>query len=98
MTITKTINGTTLEAAVEGRLDTTTAPAFEKEIADSLEGITGLVLNFEKLEYISSSGLRALLRLQRSLASNAEIQVIIANDMVKEVFEVTGFDSFISIQ
>ncbi len=98
MTITKTLNGTTLVVAVEGRLDMNNSPIFEKELMGSLDGITELVLDFEKLDYIASSGLRALLLLHRSLPYKAETRIINANEIVKEVFEVTGFSNVISIQ
>lgn len=61
MTINKNVTGTTLTVELEGRLDTMTAPELEKALTDSLDGITELILDFEKLAYVSSAGLRVLL-------------------------------------
>ena len=61
LNITKKSEGTTLEVALEGRLDTTTAPQLEAELKSDLPGVTNLIMDFEKLEYISSAGLRVLL-------------------------------------
>ena len=61
MNITKNVNGTTLEIALEGRLDTMTAPELEAELNKALGGAESLVLDFSKLDYISSAGLRVLL-------------------------------------
>ena len=65
LNITKKSEGTTLEVALEGRLDTTTAPQLEAELKSDLPGVTNLVMDFEKLEYISSAGLRVLLSAQK---------------------------------
>ena len=69
MTITKTQNGSSLTVALEGRLDTTTAPELEKELKDSLNDVTELILDFAKLDYISSAGLRVLLSAHKTMAS-----------------------------
>ena len=58
MTINKTKNGTNLTVAVEGRIDTVTAPEFENEVKSAIDGIDELVLDFTELNYISSAGLR----------------------------------------
>ena len=97
MTINKTKNGTTLNAAVEGRIDTTTAPEFESEIKASIEGITSLVLDFEKLNYISSAGLRVLLSLQKVMNKQGSMTVKNANETVNDIFEVTGFSEILTI-
>ena len=98
MNVTKTQNGTELIAAVEGRLDTLTSSEFEQEMKAGLSGVTSLVLDFAKLEYISSAGLRALLNIKAELNGVAKMKVINANELVKEVFEVTGFNSIMSIE
>ena len=64
MTINKKLTASSLEIALEGRLDTTTAPKLEKELKESLNGVTELTLDFEKLDSISSAGLRVLLFVQ----------------------------------
>ena len=94
MTIDKKLEGTKLEIILEGRLDTITAPALEEEIKQSLNGITELIFDFEKLEYISSAGLRVLLAAQKIM--NKQGSMIIKN--VNDVFEVTGFVDILTIE
>ena len=67
MTIQKNLQGTTLRVTLEGRLDTTTAPQLEAELKAALDGITELDLDFEKLEYLSSAGLRVQLAAQKTM-------------------------------
>ena len=98
MTITKTQNGTDLLVAVEGRLDTMTAPEFETEMKSALADVANVTLDFEKLEYISSAGLRALLLVRKALYGKGNVKVINANNLVKEVFEVTGFINILDVQ
>ena len=98
MTINKQQNGTALTIAVEGRLDTTTAPELEAEIKKSLEGVTELTMDLEKLEYISSAGLRVLLSAQKVMNKQGSMKLIHVSDMVMEVFEVTGFTDILTIE
>ena len=98
MTINKIANGTSLTIALEGRLDTTTAPDLEKELKNSLDGVTELILDLEKLDYISSAGLRVLLSAQKIMNKQGGMKVIHVNDMVNEVFEVTGFSDILNIE
>lgn len=98
MTITKTQNGTNLEIALEGRLDTVTAPELEKELNDSLSGATSLTMNLEKLDYISSAGLRVLLSAHKVMARKEGMKVTNVNEIVGEVFDVTGFADILTIE
>ena len=98
MTITKTKNGSTLTIALEGRLDTTTAPDLEKEVRTGLDGVTELIMDMAKLEYISSAGLRVLLAAQKLMAKQGGMKVVHVNEMVMEVFEVTGFADILTIE
>ena len=98
MRIVKTDNGTALTIALEGRLDTTTAPELEKEIKASLNGITDLKFDLEKLEYISSAGLRVLLSAQKIMNKQGSMKLSGVNDVVMEVFEVTGFADILTIE
>ena len=98
MTITKTQNGTALTVALEGRLDTTTAPDLEKALRDSLNGVTNLTLDFARLEYISSAGLRVLLSTHKAMAGKGGMKVTHVNEIVNEVFEVTGFADILTIE
>ena len=97
MTINKTQNGNALTVAIEGRLDTTTAPQLEAELKDSLDGITELTMDLSTLEYISSAGLRVLLSAQKIMNKQGEMKVAGANETVLEVFEVTGFSDILNI-
>ena len=97
MTINKTRNGNSLTVAIEGRLDTTTAPQLEAELKASLDGITELTMDLSTLEYISSAGLRGLLSAQKIMNKQGEMKVAGANETVKEVFEVTGFSDILNI-
>ena len=97
MTITKTLNGTALTLALEGRLDTITAPELEAEIKASLDGVTALTLDLEKLEYISSAGLRVLLSAQKVMNKQGDMKVANVNETIREIFEVTGFSDILSI-
>ena len=98
MIIQKTVSGTTLTVALEGRLDTTTAPKLEEELRSSVDGITRLVFDVEKLEYISSAGLRVLLAMQKLMNQQGEMVLQNVNEAVMEVFEVTGFSDILCIE
>ena len=98
MKIIKKQNSASLIIALEGRLDTTTAPELEQEIKSSLDGVTELIMDFAKLDYISSAGLRVLLSAQKKMTKQGSMKVIHANEMVLEVFEVTGFADILNIE
>ena len=98
MNIIKNLNDGVLEVAVEGRLDTTTAPDLEKEVSESLEGVKELIFNLEKLEYISSAGLRVLLVCHKNMKKQGEMKVVGCNDVVYEIFEITGFSDILTIE
>ena len=91
-------NGTELTVALEGRLDTTTAPELEADLKNSLDGLTVLILDFEKLEYISSAGLRVLLSAQKIMNTKGGMKVTHVNDVIMEIFEVTGFTDILTIE
>ncbi len=98
MKITKSMNGTALEVALEGRLDTTTAPELEQELKNSLDGATELTMDFSKLDYISSAGLRVLLSAHKTMRAKGGMKVTNVNEIVKEVFDVTGFADILTIE
>jgi len=98
MKITKNQSGTTLNVAVEGRLDTITAPELESTLKESLGGVTELVIDLEKLEYISSAGLRVLLSAQKIMNNQGKMSVQKVNETVMEIFEVTGFADILTIE
>ena len=98
MTIQKTANGNALEIALEGRLDTVTAPDLENELKTSLEGVETLTFNLSKLDYISSAGLRVLLSAHKIMSARGGMKVTHVNEIVQEVFEVTGFSDILTIE
>ncbi len=98
MTITTTKDGGALTIALEGRLDTTTAPELDEKLKDSLEGITDLTLDMEKLEYLSSAGLRVLLLAQKAMNKQGSMVVKNVNETIQEIFEITGFVEILTIQ
>ena len=98
MIINKKLEGTKLEILLEGRLDTTTSPMLETELKQSIDGLTELIFNFEKLEYISSAGLRILLAAQKIMNKQGSMVVKNVNEIIAEVFEVTGFADILTIE
>ena len=97
MEIVKKLEGNVLQVALIGRLDTNTSP----ELGASLEqesGYTDVVFDFEKLEYLSSSGLRLLFTCRKNLGGAEHVIVKNANEVVREIFRVTGFDRQITLQ
>ena len=98
MTINKTQNGSTLVIALEGRLDTMTAPELEAELNASLKDADALVMDFSNLEYISSAGLRVLLSAHKVMSAKEGMTVKTVNEIVAEVFEVTGFADILNIE
>lgn len=98
MNINKTIDGTTMRLSLEGRLDTTTAPQMETELGQSLDGITLLELDFDKLEYLSSAGLRVILAAQKTMNKQGKMVIHHVNETIMEVFEVTGFIDILTIE
>ena len=97
MTITKMQNGAELKLTLEGRLDTNTAPELEAELQSSLDGVTELTMDLEKLEYISSAGLRVLLSTQKTMNKQGEMKISNVSETVMDVFEVTGFSDILTI-
>ena len=97
LTINKTKEKEELCLALEGRLDTVTAPQLEKELSESLTGVKELVMDFQDLEYISSAGLRVLLSAQKIMNRQGSMKVTGVNEIVMEIFEVTGFSDILTI-
>lgn len=99
MEIKKKVEGSKLTVALSGRLDTTTAPDFEKSLKESLNGINELVLDFSNLEYISSAGLRVLLSAQKIInGTKGKMHITGANEIIREIFDVTGFSDILTIE
>ena len=98
MNINKTLDGSKLTVAIEGRLDTMTAPELEASLKDSLDGLTELVLDCKALDYISSAGLRVLLATQKRMNVQGSMKLIGVNETVNEIFEITGFSDILTIE
>ncbi len=98
LTIYKTIEEKKAVFALEGRLDTVTAPELEKELRASIGGIEALEFDFEKLEYISSAGLRVLLAAQKIMNRQGSMKVTHVNEMIAEIFDVTGFADILTVE
>ena len=98
MTIYKEMNGTELKIALEGRLDTMSAPELEAVINQNQENAESLTIDFSKLDYISSAGLRVLLSAHKAMSTKGGMKVTNINEIVREVFEVTGFADILTIE
>ncbi|MBQ9458757.1 MAG: STAS domain-containing protein [Oscillospiraceae bacterium] len=98
LNMTKIREGGALTLALEGRLDTTTAPELEKELGESLDGVTALTLDMKKLDYISSAGLRVLLIAQKRMNKQGAMKIANAGGAILEVFEVTGFSDILAVE
>ena len=98
MTINTEKNNETLALKIEGRLDTTTAPVLEQTIQEEADAVKDLILDMEKLNYISSAGLRVLLATQKKMNKIGTLRLINVCDAVMEVFEMTGFADILVIE
>ena len=97
MEIKKTLEDSKLIVALEGRLDTTTAPELEEALKDELEKVDSITCDFEKLEYISSAGLRVLLTAQKTMNAKGAMTICNVNSDIMEVFDITGFGDILTI-
>ena len=98
MTIEKKINGEALTLIVSGRLDTQTAPELEKELDSVLTGTKELTFDMTNLEYVSSAGLRVILKAQKAMNAQGSMKLTGVNDSIMEVFDITGFLDILTIE
>ena len=98
MTIEKKLNGESATLVVVGRLDTQTAPELEKEIDSVTAGLKELTLDMAGLEYVSSAGLRGLLKAQKIMNAQGSMKLTSVNDSIMEVFDITGFLDILTIE
>lgn len=98
MNIKKTENGSTVTLELAGRLDTTTAPQLEAELKGCMDSADALTLDFEKLDYISSAGLRVLLATQKVMGQKGGMKICHVCPEIMEVFEITGFSDILTIE
>lgn len=87
-----------LLVVIEGRLDTTTATEFENAFEETLVGVSELVLDMTNLEYVSSAGLRVILKLQKRMLYQGKMTLVGVNENVMEVLEITGFLDILNIE
>lgn len=98
MTISKTLNEKELILAIEGRLDTITAPELENELKTCLDGVDHLIVDLVNLEYISSAGLRVVLATQKTMNQRGGMVIKNVNESVMEVFDITGMADLLTIE
>ena len=96
--INKNLNDKELTIALEGHLDTISAPELETKLKNGLSGVESLVMDLKGLEYISSAGLRVLLYAKKTMDKKGSMKIINVNEVVNEVFEVTGFIDILDIE
>ena len=98
MTIEKKINNDSATLIVSGRLDTQTAPELEKELDEILSGLKDLTFDLTNLEYVSSAGLRVILKAQKAMNTKGSMKLTGVNDSIMEVFDITGFLDILTIE
>ena len=98
MTIEKNVNGGAVALKIVGRLDTTTAPELEAVIDGCAAGINSLVLDCSELEYVSSAGLRVILKAQKMMNAQGMMKLTGVNETIMEVFDITGFADILTIE
>lgn len=98
MTIEKKLNGAELKMVLAGRMDTSTAPQFETELKNNISGVEKLILDFANLEYISSAGLRVILTAQKIMNKQGKMVIRNVNEVISEVFEITGFIDILTVE
>lgn len=98
MTIEKNLNGSALTLKLGGRLDTTTAPELEAVVDTDLAGVQELTFDLEALEYISSAGLRVILKSQKLMNTQGSMKLVHVNETIMEVFDITGFVDILTIE
>lgn len=98
MTVTTNLEGTKLTLAVEGKLGTTSAGELEKAVKDNINGVTELVFDFEKLDYMASSGLRVLLSAAKVMKKQGSLKIIKVTPAVMDVFTFTGMANMLDIE
>lgn len=98
MQLTQNRDQNKLTISVSGRVDTTTAPEFEKYIFENIGDITELVLDLKDMIYTSSAGLRVILKVQKKMSIQGTMKVINVQSDVMEVFDMTGFTDILTIE
>ncbi len=98
MNIEKIVNGENINLNIGGRLDTQTAPQLENELNTLLEGCKDLTFDMANLEYVSSAGLRVILKAQKVMNTQGSMKLKNVNEDIMEIFEITGFLDILTIE
>lgn len=99
MNINETKTEGKIQLAIEGRVDTTTAPQLQQAILNSFQKANELVIDLEKTEYVSSAGLRAFLIGQKTASSKGgKMTILKVAPAVMQVFEMSGFAQILTIE
>ena len=98
MTIERNVNGAVITLKIVGRLDTSTAPVLEAAIDSCSADIKELVLDCSELEYVSSAGLRVIIKAQKQMNVQGSMKLIGVNEAIMEVFDITGFADILTIE
>ena len=98
MKIREIRNNNKLTLAIKGRIDTATAPQLETAVKTKTDGVEQLEIDLKETDYISSAGLRVLLAAQKSMKKQGSMVVTNVNEVIHEIFEVTGFLDILTIQ
>lgn len=98
MTIEKIVNGAAVALKIIGRLDTATAPELEAAIDGCIADARELLLDCSELEYVSSAGLRVILKAQKLMNTKGTMKLANVNDTIMEVFDITGFVDILTIE
>ena len=98
MEIKKTIDGKNMTLALEGYLDTSTAPELKQLLTETMDGLDSLTLDFGDLEYVSSAGLRVLLTAHKAMAKKGGLKIIRVNEEIMDSLAVTGLADMLNVE
>ena len=98
LNIVKTAEEGKVTYSLEGRLDTNTSEELETDLTETIQEAEELIMDFEKLDYISSAGLRILLAAYKAMVKKGGMKVVHVNSTIMEIFDVTGFSDILSIE
>lgn len=99
MQITKSVSEGVLTVQIDGRIDTTTAPMLEGELKHSVTNeVKSLIFDFEKVEYMSSAGIRVIMAADKVMSRQGEMKLIHVNDEIMEIFDMTGLADLLMIE
>ena len=95
LNINKILDGSALTITLEGRMDTASSARLDADLRSSLGGVTSLVMDLAGLEYISSAGLRVLLRIRKT---HPDMRITGVNSEVYEILDMTGFTDMLTVE